>query len=230
MKPKDDQLGDVAYQGLKKMILSGELSESKPIVERIVSQEIGVSRTPIREALSRLEHEGLVRVVSRRGAFPIRLSLEEYLHILTVREVLEGLAARLAVDHVSNAKLRELKAIFSDFHDREHLEAISHREYALANVSFHREILELSSNPKLIETNTGLYDHLSLVRWRTIEITGRRNKSIEEHKQIIAALEKRDQDKAEQAARWHIRSLYEDIVREAEKRPHFFSNAPLDGE
>lgn len=227
MKTKDDHLGDVAYQDLKKLILSGRLPDDQPIVERMVSQEIGVSRTPIREALNRLEHEGLVRIIPRRGAFPVKLSLREYLDTLGVREVLEGLAARLAVDYVSNAKLRELEEIFSDFHNAENPKTVSHREYALANVRFHREILDLSHNPKLKETIKNLYDHLSLVRWRTIEITGRRSKSIKEHKELLEAFRLRDPDMAEMSARAHIRSLREDIAREAKNRPHFFSDEPL---
>jgi DNA-binding GntR family transcriptional regulator len=230
MKSKDDQLGDVAYQGIKKMVLSGRLPQDKPIVERMVSQEIGVSRTPIREALNRLEQEGLVRIVPRRGAFPVTLGLTEYLDILAVREVLEGLAARMAVDHVSNAKLRDLEEIFSEFHDPDNPESVSHQAYALANVGFHREILELSNNPKLIETVKDLHDHLSLVRWRTIEITNRRGKSIEEHKRILEALKRRDPDRAETAARQHIQSLQGDIAREAKNRPDLFAGQAAEAE
>ena len=111
-KSKIISLSNLAYQDLKSMVLSGVTPADQPIVERLVSQKIGISRTPIREALGRLEQEGLVRVIPRRGAFPVTLSLREYLDILTIREVLEGLAARLAVDHISNAKVRELKQVF----------------------------------------------------------------------------------------------------------------------
>jgi DNA-binding GntR family transcriptional regulator len=219
---KNENLSNLAYQDLKTMVLSGVLPADQPIVERLVSQKIGISRTPIREALGRLEHEGLVRIIPRRGAFPVTLGLREYLNILTIREVLEGLAIRLAVDHVSNAKISELKEVFEKFHDVDKTSLISHQEYALANVRFHREILKLSHNPKLIETIQGLYDHLSLVPWRNIEITERRVRSIGEHKLILKALEIRDSDMAERVARAHIQSLRDDVERVARISPELF--------
>lgn len=214
---------DAAYQELKSMILSGNLPLDRPIVERLVSRETGLSRTPIREALGRLEQEGLVRVVPRRGTFPVTLNLTEYLELLTVREVLEGLAARLAVEYVSNVKVRELRGILDGFQGVDSRSQQSHQEYALVNVRFHREILQLSHNPKLIQTIQGLYDHLSLVPWRTIEFTDRRLKSIEEHNRILDSLDDRNGDLAERVMRAHIRSLREDIERKAQQSPELFA-------
>jgi DNA-binding GntR family transcriptional regulator len=228
MNIRNKNLSAVAYHELKSMILSGNLPIGKPIVERLVSQETGVSRTPIREALGRLEQEGLVRVVPRKGAFPVTLNLEEYLDILTIREVLEGLAARLAVEHVSNAKVRALRGILEEFKDIEGRGPENHEKYALANVRFHSEILQLSHKPKLIQTIKSLYDHLSLVPWRTIELTGRRRRSIKEHYRIVESLDRRDGDLAEHEMRAHIRSLHEDISREAEENPDLFTNQPAE--
>jgi len=171
------------------MIVTGEVSYNKPLVERIISQNLGMSRTPIKHALSRLQQEGLIRIVSRQGVFYVKISYVEYQNILTIREVLEGLAARLAVDNLSNAKMRELRDIFNSLGDVRNTEKVSHESYALANVAFHREILQLSRNPKLIETVQGLYDHISLIRLRTIEITSRRIRSVEEHEAVMEALE-----------------------------------------
>ena len=99
---------------------------------------------------------------------------------------------------------------------------IRHQEYALANVRFHREVLKLSHNPKLIETIQGLYDHLSLVPWSNIEITERRVRSIEEHTRILKAFEIRDNDMAENVARDHIQSLRNDVERVARIKPELF--------
>jgi len=204
-------LNNLAYKRLKEMIVTGEFSHDKPLVERIISQKLGMSRTPVKHALSRLQQEGLIRIVPRQGVFPIKISYVEYQNILTIREVLEGLAARLAVDHVSNVKLRELRDIFDKLGDVRNVEEVNHESYALANVAFHREILQLSGNPKLIETVEGLYDHISLVRLRTIERTSRRIRSVEEHEAVTEALERRDPDEAEKAMRAHIRALKKDI-------------------
>ncbi len=214
-------LNNLAYKRLKEMIVTGEVSHDKPLVERIMSHKLGMSRTPVKHALSRLQQEGLIRIVPRQGVFPVKISYVEYQNILTIREVLEGLAARLAVDYVSNAKIRELRDIFDNLGDVCNVEKVSHEFYALANVAFHQEILQLSGNSKLIETVQGLYDHISLIRLRTIEITGRRMRSIREHEAVMEALERRDPDQAEKAMRAHIRALKKDIEDQININPDF---------
>lgn len=216
------KLHTLAYEKLKEMIVTGEVSYDKPLVERSISKKLNMSRTPIKHALSRLQQEGLIKIVPRHGVFPVILSYREYLHTLEIREVLEGLAARLSVDHFSNADLRELRSIFDSIGDIRNIEEIGHSQFAVANVAFHQIILQKSNNPKLIETVQGLYDHMNLVRLKTIEMTGRRNRSIDEHEAIIDALEKREADMAEQAMRNHIKTLKKDITAEVKKNPHFF--------
>ena len=188
-----------------------------PIAERAMSKELGVSRTPIKYALNRLEREGLVRIIERKGVFPIEPSYLEYQRILEIREMLEGLASRLAVDHVSNAKVRELEQIFDNLGDISDIEKMPYEDYAKVNVDFHHEILHLSNNPKLIEMVEGLYDHLSLVRLRTLDIPGRRSKSLAEHRKILKALQQRDNTLAEKAMRDHIRAVLEDIQEKPEE-------------
>jgi len=227
------KLNNLAYDRLKDMIVRGEASHDKPIVERTISKKLNMSRTPIKHALSRLQQEGLIRIVPRHGVFPVVITYAEYQHILEIREVLEGLAARLAVDNFSNAGLRDLRSVFLNLGDLRDASKVDHKKFALANVAFHRKILETSNNPKLIETVSGLYDHLSLVRLKTIELTGRRNRSVDEHDQIMKALELRDADRAEKAMRIHIRMLKKDIEAQVGKNPDIFPNhmpkAPLEG-
>ena len=218
------KLNNLAYEQLKEMIITGEVSHDKPIVERSISKKLNMSRTPIKHALSRLQQEGLIRVVPRHGVFPVVITYSEYKHILEIREVLEGLAARLAVDHFSNANLSELRLIFENLGNIRDIKKVSHKKFALANVAFHRKILHTSNNPKLIETVNSLYDHLSLVRLKTIELTGRRNRSVDEHEAILKALEQREADHAEMAMRSHIRAIKKDIEAEVKKNPAIFPN------
>lgn len=215
-------LKDLAYRRLKGMLFAGDVSADKPFAERQLSQELGISRTPIKHALSMLEQEGLVRIVPRKGVFLQRLSYLEYQNMLSVREVLEGLAARLAVDNVANVHLRQLRRLLEPAAAGG--EPIDHQEYALMNVAFHRAVLELSHNPVLMSTVRGLYDHLSLVRLRTIEFAGRRERSEREHEAIMKALERRDPDLAEATMREHIRSLRSDIAREIRRNPSYLDN------
>lgn len=219
------KLNNLAYQQLKEMVVSGEVSQEKPLVERTISKKLNMSRTPIKHAISRLQQEGLIRVVPRHGVFPIIITYAEYKNIIEIREVLEGLAARSAVDYFSNAELRELRDIFNDLGDYRNVEKVSHNQFALANVAFHRSILEHSKNPKLIETVKSLYDHLNLVRLKTIEMTDRRNRSADEHEIILSALESRNADEAEKAMRAHICTLKKDIEKAVQHNPDFFANA-----
>ena len=216
-------LNNLAYQRLKDMVVNGKVSCNEPLTERALSKKFGMSRTPVKNALGRLQHEGLIRIIPRHGIFTVKKSLLEYQQIQAVREVLEGLAARLAVDYVSNAKVRELRRVFialgDDIHD---VEKVTHKEYAMANVVFHREILYLSKNPKLIETVRGLYDHINLIHLQIIEVTARRMMSISEHEEVIRALEDRNGPKAEEAMRAHIRNLRKDVERKAEEDKNFF--------
>ncbi len=218
------RLNKLAYEQLREMVVTGEVSIDKPLVERSISKKLNMSRTPIKHALSRLQQEGLIRIVPRHGVFPVILTYQEYQHTLAIREVLEGLAARLSVEHFSNANLRELREIFADLGDIRDPDKVGHKEFALANVAFHQMILQTSSNPKLMDTVQHLYDHLSLVRLKTIEITGRRSRSVDEHEAIMAALEQRDADLAERTMRAHIRTLKNDIETEYKKNPEFFPN------
>ena len=218
------QLNNLAYEKLKEMIVSGEVSHEKPLVERTVSKKLNMSRTPIKHAISRLQQEGLIRIVPRHGVFPIVITYPEYKNIIAIREVLEGLAARLSVDHFSNAELRELRSNFEVLGDCRDIEAVSHKDFALANVAFHRSISEHSNNPKLLETISSLYDHINLVRIKTIEKTERRKRSVEEHEAIIIALEKRNAYEAEKAMRSHVQALKKDIENEVKRNPDFFPN------
>lgn len=211
-----------AYGRLKEMIITGDISEENPRTERELSHIFGMSRTPIKHALSRLQHEGLITIVPRQGIFPVKESYLEYQHILAVREVLEGLAARLAVQYISIAKTRYLRNVFDCLGDIYDTDKVSHEQYATANVTFHREILRLSHNPKLIETMHRLYDHLNLIRLRTIEVTKRRKRSIEEHEAVIQALEDRNPARAEELMRVHLKTLRKDIEAKVKEDQSLF--------
>ena len=214
-KPKNNasHLNDLAYNHIRSIIVSGSVPLGASLNERLLSQKLHVSRTPIKNAFSRLHQEGMVRIIPRKGVYPVSPNLVEYQNLLDIREFLEGLAARLAVDYISNVKLKELKSFFADFGDITNNEKVSHEDYAEANAKFHREVLNLSNNQQLIIMVKSLYDHLSLGRLKTIELTGRIQNSMDEHRKIIKAFERRDADEAEKTMRLHIRSLKRDIKK-----------------
>jgi DNA-binding GntR family transcriptional regulator len=172
--------------------------------ERQLSQDLGMSRTPIREALSVLEQEGFVRSVPRRGLLVVRKSKREVVEMISVWAAIESMAARLAAPRVTEAALAGLRALVDVFQE-DPSEQIS--EYSQANMEFHKAIIRLGG----IELMTGLTDnlfiHMRAVRAVTMTQDNRAQRSIVDHRDIISALERRDADLAERLVREHTMGL-----------------------
>jgi DNA-binding GntR family transcriptional regulator len=198
-------LKEAVYQRLKESIVRGKLSPGSKLVETQISQQLGVSRTPLREAINRLERDGFVEIFPRRGAFVKKHSLQEILENLELREVLEGLAGRLAARHAKPEILRKMKGCFLGFSPgnvERFIESYSHR-----NVRFHNLIVQACQNRKLISIIRNLYDQMDMVRLHTIALPGRARKSLAEHRAILQFVVKRQGDLAERHLRAHIRDL-----------------------
>ena len=173
--------------------------------ERELAARMGVSRTPIREALVRLEHEGLVSSVPRRGFCIARKSKAELLEIIVVWAALESMAARLVAQQATDDAIASLRAIFATF-DGERI-AAKLDEYSDANITFHQRIIELSGCEALRRTAEGILVHVRSIRHRTIAEDHRFERSIVDHMHIIDALEARDADLAERLVRDHALAL-----------------------
>ena len=176
--------------------------------ERRLSEQLGISRTPLREALARLEQEGLVRVVPRRGVYIVRKTKAEILEMITVWAALESMAARLATKVASDAEIASLRGLFTDF-EVDSLGGVGARidEYSARNIAFHQKILELSRCRLLRETADGLFLHMKGIRARTIGEDDRAARSIVDHGAIIEAIERRDAELAERLVREHALNL-----------------------
>jgi DNA-binding GntR family transcriptional regulator len=173
--------------------------------ERELAARLGVSRTPIREALVRLEHEELVTSVPRRGYFIARKSKAELLEIITVWAALESMAARLVALGASDEAIASLREIFATF-DGDRL-AANLDEYSEANLRFHQRILDLSGCEALRRTADGILVHVRAIRHRTIGENHRFERSIVDHMHIIEAIERHDADTAERLVRDHALAL-----------------------
>ena len=208
-------LKDKVYDALKEAITSMDIySDEEPpkLDERRLAEELGVSRTPIREALSRLEQEGLVQTIPRRGTFVVRKSKKEILEMICVWAALESMAARLATKNASDKDIANLRKMFATFDDSD--EARAHiDEYSETNIQFHQSITRLSKCELLNQIAEGLFIHMRSIRARTIKERDRAGKSIIDHMRIIEALENRDTDLAERLVREHALQLA-DHVRE----------------
>ena len=204
-------LRDRVYEILKKSIIFQEISPGEKIDEEAIAKQLGVSRTPIRETLCRLENEGMVKIIPRRGAFVVQHSREKITEILMVREVLEGFAARLAVDYVNEKTIERMRSLFNGFSElniRDHLP-----DYAQADLEFHNLIIKTSRNNLLISLMDTLNNHIQMFRFQTFSLDGRPEHSMVEHAHIIEALEKKDPSSAESLMREHIRNVRESALK-----------------
>lgn len=201
-------LKDKIYDSLKKAITSMNLYAEDAelrLDERRLSEQLEISRTPIREALARLEQEGLIEIVPRRGVYIVRKTKAEILEMITVWAALEGMAARLIIKHASDEEIASLRDIFATF-DEGHLEGHID-EYSDKNIEFHQAILGMSRNALISEIADGLFIHMRSIRERTIGESDRADRSIVDHLHIIEALESRDTELAERLVREHSLDL-----------------------
>jgi DNA-binding GntR family transcriptional regulator len=179
--------------------------------ERVLSEKFGISRTPIREALARLEHEGLVQTFPRRGVFLIRKSKAEILDMITLWAALESMAARLITTEASDEEIGTLRELVEKYEDKEVPANLD--EYSDANIEFHQRILKLSKCEILEETAAGLFMHVRAIRARTIGEDDRAVRSVVDHSHIIEAFEVRDTDLAERLVREHTLNLRAHVER-----------------
>ncbi|MBW1708037.1 MAG: GntR family transcriptional regulator [Deltaproteobacteria bacterium] len=202
-------LRDQVYDILKRRIIFREIESGKKINEEELAKSLGVSRTPIRETLVRLEHEGIVEIIPRRGAFVISQSIEKVIDLLQVREVLEGLVARLATENIDRGLLDRLRHCLEEVSSTED-PAIRLLKYTPADVEFHTLLLEACDNELLKNMMESVNAHLQMVRLRTVALPGRPEQTVREHYEIVAAIERQDADLAEELMRKHVASVRKD--------------------
>ena len=201
-------LKDRTYDALKQAITSMNIytdAEELRLDERRLAEDLGVSRTPIREAICRLEQEGLVRTVPRKGAFIVRKTKREIVEMITVWAALESMAARLITVNASDAEIATLRTMFATFENNQVRAKID--EYSEANVRFHQALLNMSHCETLSRLTENLFVHMRSIRMRTISESNRASRSIIDHMHIIEALERRETELAERLARQHTLDL-----------------------
>jgi DNA-binding GntR family transcriptional regulator len=199
---------DQAYTVLKRAITAMDIYDQPHEIrldERRLSEGLGVSRTPIREAMTLLEQEGFVRTRPRRGIFVVRKTKREIVEIVTVMAALESMAARLAAERASREEIAMLHRLMDRFRDGNDGERLA--EYSDANIAFHQAIIKMSGCSLLAEMTENLFIHMRAIRKITIHQDDRAARSIVDHMRIIEALERRDPGLAERLAREHTLGL-----------------------
>ena len=224
MEPLDQNVGlrrqacDAIKRAITEMDIYSHPDEIR-LDERQLSQDLNVSRTPIREAMTVLEQEGFVRSVPRRGIYVVKKTKREVIEMITVWAAIESFAARIACERATKKELAELRQLFAAFEGdpNEHIS-----EYSAANIEFHRAIIRMGGCELMTAVTENLFIHMRAIRELTIRQDNRAQRSIIDHMNIIGALEKRDADLAEKLVREHTLGL----ARHVEKHGNFLSNPP----
>ena len=207
-------LKDHAYDKLREAIQAVRIYDAASdlrLDERTLADQLGISRTPVREAIARLAQEGLVEIVPRRGVFIVRKTREEILEMITVWAALESMAARLAAQRAHGAQIRSLRRLAAAFEADE--ARTRGDEYAETNIRFHQHILEIGGCAMLKDIADGLFVHVRAVRSRAMGESDRAGRSVADHRRIIEAIARRDADLAAARVREHTMGLYEHVRR-----------------
>lgn len=205
-------LREIVYEELKKRIMTGEIVPHTRMMEVDLAEDMGVSRTPVREAIRKLEKEGLVTIEPRKGAYASDISAEDMVNLLTVREDLEGLAAGIAASRITGEQLGEMEHL-TDLY----AEAINKNDTAAMidyDEQFHQAIVAVTENRTLIQFISNLQELALRFRYLYYDDFSRYKNMPEEHHHIIEALRSGDEETARTVAKEHIRSLKEFVIRE----------------
>ncbi|HEX9061325.1 MAG TPA: GntR family transcriptional regulator [Clostridia bacterium] len=203
--------GKVFHQ-LQNEILNGKYNPGDSLVETKLSEELGVSRTPIREAIRQLELEGLVQSIPNKGVFVTGISCQDIEDIYTIRMLIEGLAARWAAEKISDTELSELREAveFEEFYtgrnDTEHLLKLDSR--------FHDIIFKASKSKPLMHTLSTFHHYVQKARAESLQTPGRARKVLNEHKAILNAIADKDPKKAEKLTVEHIKNASMNLVKQ----------------
>lgn len=193
-------LGEYAYERLRTLIREGALPPGSRVRETEIAEQLEISRTPVREALRRLEADGFLAFEPHRGMIVVELDHQSVMELYAMREALEGTAAGLAAQHASEAEIAVLVEMLA--HEPALFDAPD--RLAAHNLQFHQALFRAAHNRYLLKTANALRDSMALMRGTTMAVPGRGETAHSEHRNLANAIRARDPEAAERAARHHI--------------------------
>ncbi len=210
-------LREIVFESVRGAIISGVLKPGERLMEVQLAEKLGVSRTPIREAIRKLELEGLVIMMPRKGAYVADLSLKDITDVLEIRAALEGLAAGLAVLRITDEEIEELETTARQFH-----QAIEDDDFDMIvqkDIEFHDRIFRATRNDKLLQITNNLREQVQRFRIMYINKSNKSKDLAKEHYEIAEAISKRNIDMAEKIAKRHIENAEKYILTMAGNMP-----------
>lgn len=210
-------LRDVVFQTLRAAILKGDLKPGERLMELQLAAKLGVSRTPIREAIRMLEQEGLAITIPRKGAEVAKMTEKDMEDVLQIRCSLEELAVRLSCENITAAELQELRVAMEQFEEKAKTDNVV--EIAKADVNFHDILYKASDNPKLLGLLNNLREQMYRYRVEYLKDRSIYPRLMEEHHHLYDALKAKDAERASAYTRSHLQNQAEavkKIIREQE--------------
>ncbi len=204
-------LAEKVFRILESAIWRGEMKPGDRVYDHQLAARFGISRSPVREALQRLEYNGLIRVAPRRGTYVVQITAAEVADLMNVREALEGMAAREAALRVSEAAIQAMRQDLVALRDQAESSGLS--EYPQVSTDFHEWVVKVSGNPKIKTLMRAIQGQVHLIRFRSGASPDRAPRAVREHLDILNAIAQRDADLAEARIRAHIRTARDNILR-----------------
>lgn len=195
-------LREIVFESLREAIINGILKPGERLMEIQLAEEMGVSRTPVREAIRKLELEGFVVMVPRKGAYVAGISLKDIADVFEVRAALESLAAGLAAERITDDELEALERSLVKV--AESTEADDLNSLISADTDFHDILYRASRNERLVQIVSNLREQIQRFRMASLSHPGRMRVALEEHRKIVEAISERNVELAQQLARDHI--------------------------
>lgn len=203
-------LRDVVFHTLRQAILRGELKPGERLMEIHLAQKLGVSRTPVREAMRKLELEGLVRMIPRKGAVVAEITISDLEDVLEVRMALEELAVKLACKMLTPEQIEEIGSLADEFEQTLYGEDVG--ACAQADMRFHEAIYEATGNGRLVQILNNLRVQMYRYRMEYLKDRDAHQQLVQEHAEILKALAAGDVDRALEASGAHIERQKEHII------------------
>jgi DNA-binding GntR family transcriptional regulator len=210
-QPNSQNLHEAIFQKLRLLLVEGKIAPGSKLNERELAESLHVSRTPIREAIRRLAADGLVELITNRGAIALQLSLEDVIHTFDVIADLEGFSGELAANNITNTALSELEAL-----QYEMMASYARRDlssYYKLNLRIHHLINQAANNPVLTQLFSQVNARIEALRFRSNQDGVKWEKAVEEHQEMLDALKTRDSVRMRKIMIQHVRNKRDVVVQ-----------------
>ncbi|MGE5415307.1 MAG: GntR family transcriptional regulator [Acidobacteriota bacterium] len=215
-------LREVVFETLREAIIGGVLKPGERMMEVQMAEELGVSRTPVREAIRKLELEGFVVMIPRKGAYVAGISLKDVADVFEIRAALEGLAASLAAERITEEELEELERIL--VRKAEIIEANDLLQLVEIDTLFHENLYKASRNEKLVQIINNLREQIQRFRSTSLAYPGRMKEALDEHRKIVEAISERNISLAQHLAQEHIENAESSMLEAIRSNGLHFDN------